>query len=377
MSVSTVKNSVFFLLPQGKPNPKIARPEEGEDTRERVVQKSPEGPTCWYNALKILREQYGPNPPSVFLRERILEKLVSEYRKTLNSARQDLLREEECARVEQTNPIFKMLFQATSPEIALVQFKMIDGKSKTHVKLAELMRDFSAQSKYDDLSDFVHHRKLSRSIEIHSLYLKIFKTVPSLAFEKERILRPWHTLTYKELPDEFRSTFLSTLAIRTIARDIYHMSESTWTPFDKVDGLIQQLSERGPMFVCGLFGRTFYNASPQAMENKLHGKTIWYWPVGSALPDNGTSPSHSIIVVGANNEGSRGGLVYFIDPSDGSDPNDPERQKVYAMSYQRLTEKIHDLFGERFSSFHHTPLITYGLHGALRFKPAEGKALGS
>ncbi|MBS0652352.1 MAG: hypothetical protein JSR39_02370 [Verrucomicrobia bacterium] len=370
MSVSAVKNSVFFLLPQGKPNPEIARPEQGEDTRERVVQKTPKGPTCWYNALKILREQYGPKAPSVFLKARVLEKLISEYRKTLNSARKDYLREEECARAQRIDPVFKRLLHAVSPEMALIQSKMIGEKSQGPVKLAELMKDFSAQSTYADLGDFVHHRKLSRLIEIHSLYLRILKTDPAVEFEKEMAIRPWHTLTYKDLPDEFKATFLSTLAIRTIARDVYHMSESKWTPFEKVDGLIEKLTERGPMFVCGLFGRTFYNAPPKAMENKLHGKTIWYWPVGSALPDDGASPSHSIIIVGANNEGSRGGVVYFIDPSDGSDPSDPERQKVYAMSYQRLAEKVHDLFGERFSSFHHTPLIPYALHGALRFKPA-------
>ncbi|MBS0606599.1 MAG: hypothetical protein KF898_06910 [Parachlamydiales bacterium] len=373
MCAASVKESIFFLLPQGKPDPKIARPEEGEDTRERVVQKSPQGPICWYYALKFLREQYGPKAPACFLKQRVLEKLISSYRKALTEARKETLREEELVHEYRSNPLLKKLVQASSPEAILVQSKISYGENSSVVKLAELMKDFSAQIKYTDLSKFAYCRKLDRTIAIHAQYLKILKTDPHIEFEKERALRPWQTLELEKLPYEFQATFFSTLAIRTIARDVYQMRESRWSPHQPVTGLIQELIERGPMFMSGLFGRTFYHADCQPLDDKLHGKTIWCWPVGSAIETDGSSPTHSIIVIGADHEGSRGGRVYFIDPSDGSDPADPERQKVYAMSYLRLAEKIFDLFGEKFSKLHHSPLIPFALHGPLRFTPAANE----
>ncbi|MBS0650854.1 MAG: hypothetical protein JSR93_06810 [Verrucomicrobia bacterium] len=373
MSTNSVKESVFFLLPQGKPDPQIARPEEGEDTRGRIVQKAPQGPICWYYALKVLREQYGPKAPACFLKQRVLEKLISSYRQKLTEARLDTLIEEQFVHEHDSNPVLKKLVEVAPPEAVLIQSKVSHGEKSSIVKLAELMRDFSAQSKYATLSEFVHHRKLSRMIDIHTQYLQILKADPSSEFEKEKELRPWQTVKFRDLPDAFRSTFLSTLAIRTIARDVYQMRESRWTPHQTVVGLIQDLTENGPMFVSGLFGRTFYNKPCQPMDDKLHGKTIWYWPVGSALETDGTVPTHSIIVIGADQEGSRGGRVYFIDPSDGSDPADTERQKVYAMSYQALTEKVFDLFGEKFSKVHHSDQISYALHGPLRFNRAPNE----
>ena len=65
-------------------------------------------------------------------------------------------------------------------------------------------------------------------------------------------------------------------------------------------------------------------------------------PIGAALtiriPDK--SIVHSIILIGA-----KPGYVYFIDPNDSYNPQKPEAQPIYIISFARLTANATNEFG--------------------------------
>lgn len=70
---------------------------------------------------------------------------------------------------------------------------------------------------------------------------------------------------------------------------------------------------------------------------------------------------HMVLVVGAEKT-ERGEYVYFIDPMDESDPANPTKQRIFKMTYKRLTsdEAVCDLHG--FLRTDAPALIGYALH---------------
>jgi hypothetical protein len=75
------------------------------------------------------------------------------------------------------------------------------------------------------------------------------------------------------------------------------------------------------------------------------------------------------VVVGARVLGGAiGGLVYYVDPLDGSHPDNVEQQKIYVMSYRGFTEKIANLHNKMtvdldFKQRQFSSKVGYGLHG--------------
>ena len=383
MTCPAVKREIFYLLPQGKPNPLLPRKAELVDTREQVEQPPQKGPTCWYYALKILREQYGQHPDSSFLEDRTLEELASRYRKELTAA--NVLAQEEssiaalfklspfnqCSLVHSSAPEYSMKrSQQKAALLASPLFPSTEAKTKC-AKVFELLDSFVTQTQCHDVQKFALQKHRQRLIQIHTRYLKVFKTDPEESYKKDLPNLPWHP-AWKDLTEVEKVTYLSTLAIRVIAQNCYHLKESSWHPMHTVESLIDALHDKGPLFVSGWFGRSFYKNDPVPTSEKIHGKTILCWPAATAIPDTTPKPSHSVVIIGATTKGSRGGVIFFVDPQDGSSPSDPDKQKIYAISYQRLIENIHDLFGKHYFlnvGERHNPKLCYALQGALPLKP--------
>ncbi len=377
---SSVKNHIFYHLTHGKPNPELARPEGALDTREVVEQKRAQGPTCWYNALKALREQYGKNPHPSFFQQRVLEKIVSSYRKEIADESQLSLKEESIEEFYKTSTNGQFLTLHCQPSEALLK-QAIETTTSIAARLfphqedqeilgqfVKLVSDFTTQMDCLDMSEFVAKRHRDRLMDIHLKYLRVFKTDPKEAYAKDCIERTWRP-SWDMLKERERLIFLSNLAIRVMAKNAYRLNEATWTPRENIDVLIQELSDHGPLFVSGNFGKEYYEKPPLKLEKKIFEETIWYWPVDSDKSALEGRSSHSIVVIGAAVGGKRGGYVYFVDRAqDGSNPANPEAAQVYVLSYQRFKENIHDLFGERYRATLHRKTFRYALYGSLPFK---------
>lgn len=55
---------------------------------------------------------------------------------------------------------------------------------------------------------------------------------------------------------------------------------------------------------------------------------------------------HAVVVIGVKAVKGHNGYVLFVDPRDGSDPANPEQQKIYMMSLDRLRRGICSLWQE-------------------------------
>lgn len=208
-------------------------------------------------------------------------------------------------------------------------------------KLLKVIGPFCNQDKFDDLHEFLRNdnftkRNLFNTIFLNKLGLKAADMYSEELFEGLRS-KGWDEMTPIE-----KGPYLDSFAFRASYQICYQLPESPWHPSMPISSLISVLETFGPHYVKGMFGKAFYKSQPLIMKDKVQDRTICYWPTRAERVEIGKS--HSIVIVGARQtESSSGGLVYFIDPSDGSDPSNPEQQKIYAMSYNRLCESIVNL----------------------------------
>jgi hypothetical protein len=72
----------------------------------------------------------------------------------------------------------------------------------------------------------------------------------------------------------------------------------------------------------------------------INRREIFGWKAKDRITDLSDSDTiaHSCVLVGAEKWENGNEMVYYIDPSDGSDPKDPTQQRIYTMSYKRLTD---------------------------------------
>jgi hypothetical protein len=116
----------------------------------------------------------------------------------------------------------------------------------------------------------------------------------------------------------------------------YGLKSSEWNPNQSIEALFKRLSERGPMLVCGYFGKNYYVDPPIELKNEQLTKRVFGWKPNSTRINN--LEPHVIILIGvikpdANNPK---GCIYYLDPSDIDDPQKPEADLMYRMSYQNL-----------------------------------------
>lgn len=169
---------------------------------------------------------------------------------------------------------------------------------------------------------------------------------------------------------EKRNTLLDHFS-RHQAAELYHLEISSWHPKESIEHLIAELQKNGPLIVGGCFGALHYSVPPRKLGKQIEGRAVYGWI--KTDPKN-TNPvtGHSILLVGAEKTSTRE-LVYYIDPEDSSDPSDPEKQRIYCMSYERLTsaENICDYHGFKRNNAPHT--IGYALYRKNPFSPTAMK----
>lgn len=160
-----------------------------------------------------------------------------------------------------------------------------------------------------------------------------FKSQDPHAYEASLSHRTWKDLTWETKIPLFNSF------AKHIAYKHYNLRLSPWHPSQPITDLIKELSLKGPLIVGGCFGTSHYSIPPRVLEKTLEGRAVYGWV---KMDPKNTEPAtaHSILLVGAEKTETRQ-FVYYIDPIDDSDPTHPENQRIFCMSYERLTSPTH------------------------------------
>lgn len=318
-------NRAFCPPLPGKPGPYSS----DAKTRFRVSQSPQKGETCGYYALQILRDQkkIGKHGLDSQAEDRLKEKAISELRKAHTKLDRKFQAELQLA----TGLIQDFSGHCTKKDAQeILDYHLSSIFPKYRKALAETLRSFCAQSECDDFLEYVQERYGKARLDVDLHFLETFKLPPE-KWEKPvaKGLKPWEDKTMWE-----RAAYLAMMTF-LVSAEAYGCKYSFWHPNHQIDGLIEQLNLSGPHLVIGEIGKSYYVDPPSPFRKKMEGRSVFYWKPGSSrAKDQGY---HAVVIVGAEKDKRR---VYFMDPRDGSTPNDLNSQKIYAISYERLRTSI-------------------------------------
>jgi hypothetical protein len=329
MNMISSSDFIFRLPPLGKPNPNES---SANPSRSRVVQLPQKpGDTCYYYAMNIIRERIGKNPSEEQKDARQKEALLSSLRKQLTQNQLELKKVQ--------NSLDQLLSSSKGITVRFMKGNSIVGPE-------EIIKEKAAQTGNTNEVKI----KIEFFKSIHADYLEFYNKKLKPFIEKK-----WEQLNTKE-----RSKMLN-IFLYNKSIEYYNLKGSTWIPRDPIQVLTQEIDAHGPLMVAGLFGKEFYADPPFALTEKVASKTIYGWsPQAARIPQPRV---HVVVLVGARKNPD---LVYFVDPRDGSDPQNPDSQIVYAMSYRRVQESICNHLMLQMKSKdkpHFSKDYTYGFYG--------------
>lgn len=383
-------SSVLYSLPPGKPNTKIPLVPGEADLRPRVNQSPPKGPTCFYYAFNLLRDRIGANPPKQYERKREIEAFISSYRYQIEQLHHPH-RSPEVA-VDSVFKLIKfdkdlhsvktslpMIIQAIHDAIPHLMSGYKDALPDLPAQAASLVQEFCAQTEYGNLDDYIKNIKHSKFIAIHQKFFEVLGIDPKKRYDKFQKENTKVHIDSKSmrLSEEMKLYLLEECLKQNPAWDIiiqknpailgiysqiaiaeaYGFKEAEWKPSQPISSLFQSLKNHGPLYVGGLFGRSYYAKGP-TIRQTIEGRPIYGWAPEDRLPaataghlfGEQVSAGHAIVIIGAAIGGSKGGYVYFVDPSDGSSATDPSQQKIYVISYENLVANVITTDGRKFDS---------------------------
>lgn len=343
------QNFVFVPPDQGKPDPKEWKPETGCDSRARIVQNANKYNVCWYMAFNMIRERYkAPNTQN--LQERKFEKLSSLRRKDVSAHEKSLPDITDQLNSAHVIKYFSQMTKKTIQEPFNSQvIKMMDEGAE-HVTISSVLPPFLAQDKWHNLYDYLRYLKLGKRGEIAENFLSKIQINPEVMYEnflkntsgmcKNALIN----VKWLDLPLMKKSALLDIFTMRASAEH-YGLKISSWHPKQPIESLMEQLQARGPHVVSGAFGRGFYGVPPRKLNKKIEGRDVFGW-IKTDPKLQAVSSGHTMVLVGAEIRSNQG-VVYYVDPDDGSDPKSPEKQRIFTMSYERLTspDNICDTYG--------------------------------
>ncbi len=344
---------LFVFCPPllGKPNPQEPRPAEGPDTRERIIQNPPRGSTCWYAVFNILRERYkAPNTQDS--RERKFEKIASMRRKAVSEHERSM---PDIASQLNTE-IIKEYFSTLTKEVVQQgrgnvreTLRGLDAHAD-QVKLLPFLPGFLEQTEYENLYDYLLYLMFTKRLEIDNLFFFRLQVDPKDLFESSRRVDPGcyaaidHGERWENLCPILQELFLDNL-VRMLSAQSYGLQISSWHPSQPFESFVKELEKNGPLCVGGSFGRPHYRVPAEKLDKCIQGRDVYGW--SRSAPRNPSLVSgHTVLLVGAEKTRVQN-LVFYIDPLDESDPLCPEKQRIYVMTYGRLTsaDSICDFHG--------------------------------
>jgi hypothetical protein len=357
------KNTSYFPpLLQGKPNTKIPLENGPKDLRPRVVQNPQKGPNCVFYALNMLRRRIGPNPGSDHIEARRIEKICSNFRKELTQLEDilkifipDLIKRFKNLGVAVEN---KKTFEELISAVQVLALRAKDQRDKKGcLAAAAFFNDFCSQSECDDIYLFLDEKYKRSERKIYELFLKNMDVNPKefcvQSILEEQILNGSKTpcskeslSRYLECDDPLKMGNVLHVISMIVCSNVFGFQKSSWTPDRGIDKIQECLELEGPLVVSGRFGESLYRNPPTATD-QMEGRPIYTWKAADRFSpeEQAAHALHVVVLIKVDKGGLKGGFVYFVDPNDGSDPNNPLMQKIYKISYENFISHISDVSG--------------------------------
>ena len=336
---SSAKIFTFCPPPLGKPDPSEPRP-KGLDTRNRVVQLGTKDNTCWFAVFNLLRDRYRA-PNTTDLPARKFEKLASSLRKSLSAQDRSL---PDVANQLNNDGLKNLFTGLTKQKIAIPEVRerleALDRRCNPEVSVFSVFPDFLNQDKHKNLYDYLVFLKISGPQDIYTQFFTDLKLDPKDLFEITKRQDPMLYQSYcgdqnwDELGWQMKSTLLDHFARQQTAKR-FNLQISPWNPQQPIKQLVTELEKRGPLVVGGCFGALHYAVPARDLGKKIGERAVYGWTKTDPKNQNHVT-AHTILLVGAEKTSTQE-LVYYIDPEDVSDPLHPEKQRIYCMSYEKLT----------------------------------------
>ncbi|MBS0605599.1 MAG: hypothetical protein JSR57_01505 [Verrucomicrobia bacterium] len=383
-------SSLLYSLSSGKPNTKIPLVPGESDLRPRVDQSPPKGPTCFYYALNLLRDRIGANPPKEYERKREMEAFISSYRYQIEQLNRPYQNPEIAVDsvfklikfdkdLHSVKLSFPMIIQAIHDAIPLLMSEYKDALPDLPARAASIIQEFCAQTEYGNLDDYIKNIKHSKFIAIHQKFFQVLgidpkKRYDNLQKENAKAHIDSSTIHLSEAENRFlleeclkctpawdiliqKNPAILGIYFQIAVAEAYGFKEAEWRTSQTISSLFQTLKNHGPLYVGGLFGNSYYAKEP-TIRQIIEGRSIYGWAPEDRLPateaghlfGEQVSAGHAIVIIGAAKGGSKGGYVYFIDPSDGSSATDPSQQKIYVISYENFVANVSTTDGRKSDS---------------------------
>ncbi len=330
------ENSILYGLPAGKPNPHL-KCNKGEDVRSRVLQTGAKGAACWYYTFNFIRLRIGKNPCSDLRQERALEEICSRRRKEqkafddmLPFSIDELYSKSDSSILEKLDLENAQTFLDNLSSASCILSENIEVR----LSLTHCIKEFLNEKTHKNLHEFLIFKRSSKTIEINLKFLQNFKTDVHKMLEHQN---------WEKLDIENKAAALDAY-VRDCHADFYKLKKSSWKPLQGIEKLCDELKEKGPLMVLGDFGTSAYTDQPFKMSQQINSRDIYAWHPGAER--NQALAGHSVLLIGAKKIKDNA-FVYFIDPSDSSDPLDQSKQKIYLISFKNFTSNIYDITGRQ------------------------------
>lgn len=337
--IESPKTFVFCPPTYGKPDPKQLKP-IGIDTRSRVIQRGSKDNTCSFAAYNLLRERYkAPNTHD--LPERKFEQIASTLRKALSAHDRTL---PDIANQLNNDTIKRFLARFThvtlqEPETLLL-LNSIELQCTPEVSISTILPAFLEQKQFKNLYEYIYYLKIGKRQDLFNEFFTKLNVDAATLFENAKNKDPtlyrvfcegknWDQLFWQK-----KCILLDNYA-KQLCASHYNMCTSSWHPNQPIEKLIIELQKRGPLLVQGTFGAQHYKVPPRKFQKQIANRDVYGWFKEDPKNTNHVV-GHAIILVGAEKT-LKNQIVYYIDPDDESDPLDAKKQKIYCLSYTKLT----------------------------------------
>ncbi len=424
-------STFIYSMPEGKPDVKNhPLTSENAYSRPMVEQKPQKGHSCLFYALNMLRLRIGPNPSPEYQEARKIEKCVSDFRKNLMVLK-DKRREsgsEEVNLIAFFSTSINAIHMLRGIDVDLTRAKLIPHRSWVvstvqeydrlaassgvaesskerafYAKAKALFEQFIQQDQYAALDDFIRHNYSHENIKLCLDFVNALTLDSKRAYD-ERVRKDAREnlalqlgsqvvvsdalverdigsiLPYEEV--QKRADRLNHLAYAEAAKAM-GFQFAPWMPKQTIVDLQECLKKYGPLIVSGRFGGSYYQAPPE-QKTVVEGRPIFGWQPKDRRPEPNShyifGGYHVVVIMGAsiNDKAKGGGIVYFVDPKDGSRPTQIDQlntQKIYAISYDNLTthavnDTTNGTYAGTLKSFEYPPSYAE-LHRYVLYHPRQ------
>lgn len=324
----------LVLPPSGKSDRHIPCTPANFHARPRVKKGAQKGGQCFLYALDGLRSYIGKHPSAEFLVGRNVEVILSKRKKTFFQAQ---------VKIKQfLHSLLKYGVQSQDEVRHLLANKHASPEYKEATpEFDAFLQEFCRQSQTDDIEKFAPMALHQARYQANLACLRSFN-IDLQAFYTEHFVRSSRYSPFEktlcqfidwELLSEEQKFVFTDKIVCIVSYQKLGFRESTWRPTQPIDDLIRVIKQCGPQIGVGFLGSGFYDQAPKLSTQKQIKHPVYYWEPNSKIKTERVF--HAVIIVGARKM-QKQEVVYFYDPSDESDPDNPNQRPLYVMSYERL-----------------------------------------